>query len=286
MGFAFGIGARGFARVSLLSIGVLAGSLIGGGIVGSGVAFATDDASKTAASTFAFLEAQIKGHIQDKSLEALKKDVGEVAKAITDEPDEKNKTRLGTLMGVIVYGTTDDGVQKVAIVAIGASKDSSLFQYIRRFLSQPDLDAEPPLCKCAIEAAGKLAADDAVGPLMTIVDKTHVLPLAQAAMDAFALYGTHKSVRGKILRDLVGTVEKDRPGVGLRWDASMGGPAVQTAKTRTNELSRQRWDALSGNLVSTLNKMTGTQGATAEDWFKLYDDYKGGLDKLFVDPAK
>ena len=120
---------------------------------------------------------------------------------------------------------------------------------------------------------------------MTLVDKTHVLTLAQAAMSAFSLYGTKKNARTKILRDLVGTVSKDRPGVGLRWDASMGDP-VQTAKTRTNELSRARWDSLSGVLVATLNKMTGTQGATAEDWFKLYDDYKGGLDRLFVDPAK
>ena len=273
LGLGRGIRARVLACVSLLAVG--ASSVI-----------AADEPAKSGPSAFTLLDAQIRTHIKDKALDALKKDVEQITKALADEPDAKNKTRLGTLFGVITSGTTDDGVQKVAIVAIGNSKDSSLFPYIRKFLSQPDLDVEPPLCKVAIEAAGKLVADDAVGPLMTIIDKTHTLSLAQAAMDAFAFYGTHKSVRGKILRDLVGTVEKDRPGVGKRWDASMGGEAVETAKTRTNELSRQRWDALSGGLVSTLNAMTGTQGATAEDWFKLYDDYKGGLDKLFVDPKK
>lgn len=281
MGFSFGTRARGLVRVSVLSLGAFAGTVA----FASG-ASAAGEPSKEAVAAFAFLDAQIRGHIKDKALDALKKDVEQVAKAITDEPDAKNKTRLGALLGVIVNGTTDDGIQKVAIVAVGATKDPALFQFIRRFLVQPDLDNEPPLLKPAIEAAGKLVADDALGPLMTIIDKTHTLSLASAAMSALALYGTHKAVRGKILRDLVGTVEKDRPGVGQRWDASMGGPAVQTAKTRTNELSRARWDALSGVLTATLNKMTGTQGATADDWFKLYDDYKGGLDKLFVDPAK
>lgn len=248
--------------------------------------FAADDAAaKDAAQKFTALDAQIRAHIKDKSLDALKKDVEEVSKALGDQTDPKQRTRFGTLLGLIVNGTTDDGVQSVVIVAIGNTKDSANFQFIRRFLAQPDLDAEPPLLKPAIEAAGKLVADDAVLPLMTIVEKSHLLPIASAAMGAFSLYGTHKAVRSKILLSLVDTVSKDRPGVGVRWDASMGDP-VQTAKTRTNELSRQRWDALSGVLVTTLNKMTGTQGATAEDWFKLRDDYKGGLDRLFVDPAK
>jgi hypothetical protein len=276
----FSIGTGGFRLVgTALVLATLAGAA-------APSARAADGPTATAASTYTYLEAQIKGHIKDKSLDALKKDVEQVGKAVADEPDAKNRTRLGTLLGLVVNGTTDDAVQKAAIVAIGATKDSALFPCISRFLKQPDLDAEPPLCKAAIEATGKLAADDAVLPLMTLVDKSHVLSLASAAMEAFSLYGTKKNVRRNILRDLVSTVSKDRPGVGQRWDASQGGPAVATAKTRTNELSRQRWDALSGILVSTLNKMTGTQGATAEDWFKLYDDYKGGLDKLFVDPAK
>ncbi len=280
MALVLSIRARGLRQGSFALLAALVASA-----VPTRPLFAADAPAKPSASMFALLEAQIKGHVKDRALDALKKDVEQITKAMGDEVDVKQKSRLGTLFGLIVNGTTDDDIRKVAIVAIGNSKDASLFTYIRKFLSQPDLDAEPPLMKSAIEATGKLVADEAVLPLMTIVDKTHVLSLAQAAMEAFALYGTHKSVRGKILRDLVGTVEKDRPGVGQRWDASMGDP-TQTAKTRTNELSRQRWDALSGSLVATLNKMTGTQGATAEDWFKLYDGYKGGLDKLFVDPAK
>jgi len=256
---------------------------------GRSVVFAADDpakdAAKEAATKFTALDAQIRSHIANKALEALQKDVEEVTKAITEQADPKVKSRFGTLLGVIVKGTTDDGVQKVVIVAIGDTKDSSLFQYIRPFLAQPDLDVEPPLCKPAIDAAAKLVCDDAVGPLMTLVEKSHILTLSSAAMEAFARYGTHKGVRSKIFRDLINTVSKDQPGVGQRWDASMGDP-VQTAKVRTNELTAARWGALSSSLVSTLNKMTGTQGATAEDWFKLYDDYKGGLDRLFVDPLK
>lgn len=280
----------GIAGVSVLALSslVVAAASVRLAAAGEGPpkeAATKEAAAKEAAAKYAALEAQIKGHLGEKALDALKKDVEEVSKALAEQADPKQRTRHAMLLGTITNGTLDEGVRRVAIVAIGNSKEGALFQYLRRFLAQPDLDAEPPLCKVAIEAAGKLLTDDAVLPLMTIIDKTHVMSLAQAAMAAFSKYGFKKNVRGKILRDLVATLEKDRPGTGLRWDASMGDP-TQTAKTRTNEMSRQRWDALSGVLVTTLNTMTGTQAATAEDWFKLYDDYKGGLDRLFVDPAR
>jgi HEAT repeat protein len=275
---------RNVGFVSGLVVSSLVGAALGASRSASAGEAASDPA-KEAAVRFTAIEAQVKAHITTKAVDALKQDVAEVSKEVSAAPDPKLRARFGTLLATILGGTTNDDVQKAAILAIGDTRDAALFPAIRRFLAQPDLDAEPPLCKVAIEAAGKLAAPDAVLPLMTLVDKSHVLGLSQAAMKAFELYGTQKGVRTKILKDLIATVEKDRPGTGNRWDSSSGNDPQKTARTRTNELTRQRWDALSGVLVATLNKMTGTQGATAEDWFKLYDTYKGGLDKLFVEPA-
>jgi len=234
-----------------------------------------------AAARYAELDKQIGLHLKDKAADSLKLDLAEVGKEVKATADPTLRTKFGALLGRILDGTSDDGTQKAAIAAIGDTADGSLFRYLRRWVAQPDAKAEPPMLSTAIAAAGKLLSNDAVGPLVTIVEKSKLYSLSTAAMEALANFGQNKRVRVKILTDLISTVAKDRPGVGNRWDASKGDPEA-TARTRTGEESRARWGALSGTLVVCLNRMTGTNCATAEDWFGLHDKYKGRLDSLFT----
>lgn len=259
----------------------------GGFFVASGALAGDMPASPPAATDgdpaqrYAELDKQIGLHLKDKAVDALKLDVAEVAKEAKAATDPVWRTKLGALIGRILDGTTDDPTQKVALVAIGDSADPALFRFLRRWLAQPNPKEEPPLLAEAITAAGKLVSSDAVQPLLTIVQKSKLYPLATAAMEALANYGPNKRMRVKILTEIISTVSKDSPGVGNRWDSSSG-EAQATARTKTGEESRARWGALSGVMVVCLNRMTGTNCATAEDWFGLYDKYKSRLDALFV----
>ena len=272
-----------FARTGVF-LGVLA--LWGGGLRASTAAAGDAPAAPPAtaadeAARYAELDKQVGLHLKDKAIDALKVDLVEVGKAVKATTDPALRSKVGALLGRILDGTTDDATQKAAIAAIGDTEDGSLFRFLRRWVAQPDAKAEPPMLSTAITAAGKLRSNDAVQPLMTIVEKSKLYSLSVAAMEALSNYGQNKRVRVKILTELISTVGKDRPGVGLRWDSSQGDPQA-TARTKTGEESRARWGALSGSLVSCLNRMTGATCATAEDWFGLHDKYKGRLDGLFM----
>lgn len=274
------LGIRAFVLIG--SIGVLSTGLLG--VVGAPPASAGDappaGTDTDPAQRFTELDKQIGVHLADKDADALKQDIGEALKEAKAATDPALKAKFGGLIGRILDRTHDDPTQKAAIVAIGETENPALFKHLRRWLAQPNTKVEPPMMTDAITAAGKIQSNDAVMPLLTIVEKSKVFSLATAAMEALANYGTSKRMRVKILTELISTVSKDSPGVGNRWDASMG-EAEATARTRTGEESRARWGALSGPLVTCLNRMTGQNCATAEDWFGIYDSWKGRLDQLF-----
>jgi HEAT repeat protein len=228
----------------------------------------------------AAMEKLVREHVKDKVLEALKSDTADIMKArVGLAPALVDK--YDALLGVIIKGTTDDGVQKVVIKAIGDSKSPGLFRFIQPFLVQPNKTEIPPLLEDTIEATGKLAADEGINQLITIVKDSKNYPLAAKAIKALGSYGQSKTRRNNILREVLNTVQKDQPSVGLRYKNDDGQGPYATAKTKTGDETKARYEALSGPMVEALNRMTTQKCGSPDDWFSLWDKYKGSPGDLF-----
>jgi hypothetical protein len=237
-------------------------------------------APATPAEEYAQVEAAVKAHLRDKDADGTKADGALVLRQSTSCPEEGLRAKYRALLGTMLQSSRDEDVRKVLLEAIAETKDASLFRYVRPHLAMPNPKEAPPLLLPAIEAAGSLAADEGASILVGLVKDAKRMEVAQAAMKALGSYGANKRVRARIVGDLVATVRKDRPGVGQRPDYSSG-TMQPTARIRTGDDQVSRWEALSGALVQTLNKMTGQNVGTAEDWFDLYDRYKGRPAVLF-----
>jgi hypothetical protein len=238
-------------------------------------------ASDEAAATFAALQAQVKEHLKDKAVDALKSDVKEIAKAYP-AADPRMKKDYGNFFVSMTRLDSDD-LKKVVIVAVGDLKDPDLFNVVRPFLAQPDKRAVPTHLQPAIEATGKMAPDTGVELLMKIVTDSKEYNIAAAAMKAFGGYKDNKRVRVSILRDAINTVSKDKPSVGYRWKKTGNDDPYITAKLRSSAESQSRWAALGPALVEGLNKLTGQNCGSPEDWFGMYDSYKTSPSTLFLD---
>jgi hypothetical protein len=195
-------------------------------------------AAPAAATDAAALDAQLRQHVKDKATDAIRADVVAIGKAYASM-DAKGQKLLGAALAFVGRSVQEEPVRKAVLEAVGETKDKTLSGVLRPFLAQPDKKVLPPLLKPAVEAAGKLADDELVAPLMAIVKDSKHTEAAALALRAFAGYGASKKARNGILRDLIGTVAKDQPGVGKRWEKDGDSGPYETARTRTGERRRR-----------------------------------------------
>ncbi|HVG93890.1 MAG TPA: hypothetical protein VND21_05550 [Planctomycetota bacterium] len=270
------------AGLAALLLG-LAGAAIGGGSPAWAEAPPAEPgapADETPTQAYARLEATVKGHLKEKDEAALKADCARAKELGLSCAEVALRPKYLALLGSILQGTREEEVRKVAIQAIGETKEKSMFKYLRPYLAMPNAKEAGPLLIPAIEAAGQLAANDGALLLVGLVKDSKVMTVAQAAIKAIGGYASNARMRQKVVGDVIATVRKSRPGVGSRADTSSG-EVVPTARVRTGDEEMSRWQALAPVLVETLNKMTGHNAATAEDWFDLYDRYKTQPNVLF-----
>jgi hypothetical protein len=235
---------------------------------------------ETPPKALARFEAEVKAHLKDKDEAALRADCAHAKQLGLSCEDAALRPKYRALLGSILQGTREEDVRKVAIRTIGETKDKSLFKYLRPYLAMPNAKQAGPLLIPAIEAAGELAANDGALLLVGLVKDSKVMPVAQAAVKALGGYASDKRLRAKVVGEMIATVRKSRPGVGSRADTSSG-ERIPTARVRTGDEEMSRWQALAPVLVETLNKMTGHNAGSAEDWFDLYDRYKDQPNVLF-----
>jgi hypothetical protein len=256
----------------------------------SAVAFADGPAAAPAAASlpeaesaaaFAALDAQVKEHLKDKNNDALKADIKEIAKAYP-AAFPKHQEKYGGLFALISKQVKEDDVQRAIIKAVGETKNDAIFYVIRPFLQQPDKKAVPTLMKDAIEATAKMVPESAVPLLMSIVTDSKEFNISAVAMKALGSYGDNKRVRQGILRDCIATVSKDQPSRGFRWKKDGAGNIYETANLRSGNESQLRWGALSPALVESMNKLTGQNCGSADDWITLFTKYKSNTGELFT----
>jgi hypothetical protein len=231
------------------------------------------------------LEKQFKQHLSDGADDALKKDCKTALELAGTLSETKLKMRCLQVIGLVLSGSHKDDVRTVAIKAIADSGEKDLYHYVVPFLSQPDTKVAPPLIMDAIDCAGKLKAGDAVVPMLAREADSDVYTVNVAAIKALSNYGDIKQWRVRILKDLVDDIRKDRPGVGYRWRGNGGigsaGRVRTVNKIRTGEDSRNRYEALAGEICAACNKLTGQNVAAPEDWFDLVEKYKTNLEALW-----
>lgn len=232
------------------------------------------------------LEKQYKQHLEDLADDALKKDCKTALELANQLSDEKLKARALLVIGKILDGTNHDDVRIVAIKTIADSGAKDLYRYVKQYLAQPNAKVVPPLIMDAIDCASKLKPDEAVQPMLNLEENSDVYTVNVAAMKALSNYGENKRYRAKIVKDLVDDIRKDRPGVSYRWKGTQGvgsgGARVRTSRgIRTGEDSRNRYEALAGEMCTTCNKLTGQNVAAPEDWFDLIEKYKTDLEALW-----
>lgn len=232
------------------------------------------------------LEKQYRLHLDDKAAEALKSDCKTALQLAGQFSEAKLKVRCLNVIGMILSGAVRmDDVRTTALKTIADSGEKELFHFVKPFLAQPNDKVVPPLLMDAIDCAGKLKAGDAVDPMLDLEADSDVYTVGVAAVKALSNYGDVKAWRVHIVKELIDDLRKDRPSVTQRWKGQndvTGGFRYKTVrKIRTNEDSRNRFEALSGEVVACCNKLTGQNVASAEDWFALIEKYKTNPEALF-----
>jgi hypothetical protein len=233
------------------------------------------------AAEVADLEKAVEAHRVDKDVVALRKDLDDVCAAHKKATDPKARASLNTLLGAILKGANDEGLEKDALKAIGDLGDEDNWKYVRAYCQQPDPKVAPPLIAEALECAGKLKNDDAVPHLLRLVEKSKVYPVAANAMRALGNFGQSRRQRGKILTQMIGAVRRSVPGGPAKGKSDPNTGGYIPPKSASGDDSR--WGALSPALVASCNQLTGQTASTAQDWFDLYDRYKKNLNDLFSD---
>jgi hypothetical protein len=237
---------------------------------------AADAALKEASAKIDALVKDVQVHLSGGvGADVLIGDISLAAKAAAEMSDAKLKGRCIDLIGTLMKGTSADDVERAAMKAFGQLGDSSAGRYIAPLIFQPAFKDNPPLLNDAIECAAKIKSDDTVEPLIRIVEKSDVLPLAVSAMRALSNFGSSKRMRERILDELLSTVERDRPGRTGRMNP------FGRVNVKTGEDAKNRYEALVGEMVTACNKLTGQNVASAEDWWALRKQHKGALGELF-----
>jgi hypothetical protein len=245
---------------------------------------AAEAALKEATAKVDELDKQVKQHLTVTTADdALRADIAAAAKLSNELSDAKLKGRCLDAIGTILRGTTHDDLERDALKALGTLANPDAGKYVVSYLRISGPKDAPPLLPDAIDCAAKIKSDATVNPLLMIVEKSDTLPLAVAALKALGNFGTSKAQREKILDTLVASVEKDRPGISYRWRGTPDARYKSDPRgIKTGEDARNRYEALAGEMCTSLNKLTGQNVASPEEWFELRKNYKSDLAHLFL----
>jgi len=238
------------------------------------------------AKELADLTERVKTHRKAKDMGGLKGDL-KAAVALhkaNDGDDSADKTlrkKVLALIDSVPKGMKNDDLRKDMLTALGQTHDAGAGKYIKFYLKQKNPKQADDVLLTAIRVAGESPDGNLVGPLLKILTKSKHMGAAAKALAALGNYHDVKSKRVKILKDVISSIRKSKPGV----KGSMKDPVTGDQYHHAGEETRSRWAALSQLMVKALGKLTGSEnyGASPEDWFTMHDDNKRDLKALFSD---
>ncbi|MDJ0521759.1 MAG: hypothetical protein QNJ90_06755 [Planctomycetota bacterium] len=228
------------------------------------------------------LTEQVKSHRAAKDMAALGGDL-KAAVALHKDADGHKRLRkkVIALIGNLPKKMVGEKLRLDMLAALAQTGDPEGAKYIRFYLKQPNAKKATPLLRAAIRTAGQVPDGSLVSPLLKIVTKSKHMGAASQALTALGNYHGVKTHRAKIMKTVVETVRKSRPGV----KGVMKDPVEGDMYNHAGEATHSRWGALSRVLPKMLATLTRNEqfSASVDEWFTMYDDNKRNLKALFVD---
>lgn len=251
-----------------------------------GMAFVADPAAaadkEKLAQRLEALDASFAAHAKAKDGAGLRGDLDTAVVLHADAEGEKAlRKKIIKLMVAADKSVDDDATVQAMLLALAKTKDDGATSEIKSHLNQRDKKKATPVLMTAIEAAGLFPHAKFVNPLLKIFFDSKVNTTAGKALEALGSYHGVKRYRVKILEATLKEVRRLKPGV----KGDMKEPQEGEQASATGEEQSNRWAALAPILPKALGRLTGAEhyGATAADWFTMYDDNKRKLEHLFMD---
>ena len=238
----------------------------------------------TVVERLAALQASVADHKRAKDGDALKSDIKLIVVLHGDAAQvAKVRKECVKLLGGLTRGRgICVTVRVAALEGIGSTGDQQGARYITSQLRRmrPGTTTTTPL-RTAVCVSSNLCSAEFVDPLLKIVTESKDYTLAAKALEALGHFRECKRKRVKILKTVIKSISKDRPGAKGRSKD----PVPNDQYRHTGELARNRWAALARVLPGALARLTGMemQGADADWWIEYVRDNKGRMGALFVD---
>jgi hypothetical protein len=240
-------------------------------------AAAADDAANAAGdlpTKVTELEVRLKEHVAAKAVAALLEDAHQATllHKVAGEAAALKK-RLLAVHETVLKSVKEDREREKVFEELVATGDPAGGKLLKPFLKQPNVKEAEGLLLAAIKAAGVLACPENVDPLMLVFEKSKHLGAAAAALEALGGFREVKSRREKILETVAKSVQQNMPGTrpGPRGSGGgVGDPVPDTGTPNPNGSDASaRWSTLAPVLPRALNRLTGRNIATAEQWFMM-----------------
>jgi hypothetical protein len=224
-------------------------------------------------------------HGEDDALLAdIEKAVALYRQAEGADDQEEAQERLAKLVGATCRRCHEDRIRVAALHAMEAMGHEACARYLKPFLRpvKDEDDEVPTTLLPAIAAAGGVADDRLVRPLLDIVEDSENYTVAAQAVAAL---GKFKEVRWashkRILETLGDTLVKDMPGGPSRGHSDPTSGSYIPAKE--GSAGNARWGILSVAIPKGLNELTGQEFRTMDDWMAMIREHRHDLKVLFVD---
>ena len=244
-----------------------------------GTAIAADAELKT---RVADLATAIKEHKKAKDVGQLKADLDVAVKLHADAEDCKStRKKVIALMSSVTKGNDDTSLTRHMITTMGATKDPDASKVIKGYLKQKNPKKSSDVLLTAIKVAGTSPHPNYVEPLLKLFEKSKHMGVSARALDSLGAFHDVKNKRCKIVKVVIETVRKYKPGVKGNEKGFLPGEEARI----TGEGARSRWETLAPIVPKMLGRLTGNEmyGAKIDDWFTMYDENKRDLQSLFVD---
>lgn len=239
-------------------------------------------ADSEAKTQLAELVAAVKQHKKDKDDGQLKGDLDQAVRIYMDAEDDKatRKKVISTMVSIGKNSKNKDLVKHM-LVTLGQTKDEGAAPTVKAYLKQKNAKKSDDILLTAIKVAGTAPQSAYVEPLLKLFEKSKHMGVSAKALESLGSYHAVKNKREKIVKVVIETVRKYKPGVKGAEKGFLPGEEARI----TGEGARSRWSTLSPIVPKMMGRLTGNEmyGAKVDDWFTMYDENKRDLDQLFVD---
>jgi hypothetical protein len=258
-----------------------------GGLLALGIALAApvraDDIVDPLVTKVTELETLIVQHKKEKASQALLVDAKSAAALHKEvgENAELKKRCMGFLDDIADF-VKEDNEKKSVLETVGSTGAPEGAKIVKRYLRQPDPEKSDPVLLTAIKVAGVIPVSETAESLLTLFEKSKEMGVAAAALESLGSFGKIKSKRVKILETCVKSVSQVQPGGRGRGSAGQGSldPDASGGTSGKQGGSSARWGALAPVLPGAMNKLTGQNLGSPQQWFQVVKDTPN-LNSLF-----